>query len=128
MCAGTRHWCRGPSHRERMTCSDHPLHIVGIPRDHAPQPGVAVPGSDLAGRILNERNAARAASTYQATPVFEPASIPRGQTWHVGGGVFLSRCPDCDDYVRCHGSVQFLPDFADHQFRAHGIRQQALLP
>lgn len=85
-------------------------------------------GRDIAGRILNERNAARAAIAYQATPVFDPDSIPPGQTWHIGGGVFLSRCPTCDDYVRSYGSVQFLPDFADHQLRAHGIRQEALLP
>ena len=105
-----------------MTSADRPLHMVGIPREQASEAGIASPGSDIAGRILNERNAARAEAMYQATPVFGPDDVPRGRTAHIGGGVFLSRCPDCDDYVRTFGAVLFIAEFA------HGIRQEALLP
>lgn len=66
------------------------------------------------------------AGRYAATPVWDV--IPRGWVAHIGGGIFLHRCRECDDYVRSYGAVLFIRALDIHQREAHGIEQGPLLP
>lgn len=83
-------------------------------------------GNDIAGRVLGfagvvtAERIQRVTSRYTATPSFEPGAIPRGAYAHIGGGVWLRRCRDCDDYVRSYGSVGYLYEFARHE-ASHGL-------
>jgi len=73
----------------------------------------------IAGKVTPER-IARITSRYAETPVFDPDVVPRGRYAHIGGGIWLRRCRECDDYVRSYGSVAYLYPFARHE-ASHGV-------
>lgn len=58
---------------------------------------------------------------YANTPVTPPDNVPRGQYRHIGGGLWLKRCRECDDYIVSYGAVQYYREFAEHEHKTHGL-------
>ena len=86
---------------------------------------------DLAdGEILNPRGKDQWQSrvAQHNTPIMPTPAIPRARQAHVGDGQWLSRCRACDAFVISYGPVMFLRELSDHEYTAHGIVQEALLP
>lgn len=57
------------------------------------------------------------ATRFKNTPVFDADVIPRGRTVHIGDGVWLKRCPSCDDYGLTYGTpyiMEIAKHIADH--------------
>ncbi len=52
---------------------------------------------------------------YRTTPVFDPNTIPRGYRAHIGGGIWMRRCRECDDYALTYGSVVYIWQLANHE-------------
>jgi hypothetical protein len=62
-----------------------------------------------------DKNKAR----YADTPVFDPDIIPSGRYVHIGDGVWLRRCSDCEDFTLSYGSIIYLREHAQHEL-THG--------
>lgn len=45
------------------------------------------------------------------------AEVQRGEEGHIGGGVFLRRCTDCDDYTLTAGPSIWTTDMQKHLLR-----------
>jgi hypothetical protein len=85
--------------------------------------GNNIAGADILGakyvRDLDEffqKNEAK----YQETPVFSEDIIPRGASAHIGEGIFLTRCTECDDYALTYGMLGYIYELAQHK-TAHGL-------
>lgn len=78
-----------------------------------------------------ERFMRRLDEQYSRTPVFDAERIPRGKHMHIGDGVWLRRCRECDDYIKTYGAIDYIREFAEHE-ADHGLivpgYNQALLP
>jgi hypothetical protein len=72
-----------------------------------------------AGYVQNQEEfIAKNAEKYAETPVFDINIVPRGFHVHVGNGVWMKRCNDCNDYMLSYGTP-FIMDFARHE-ASHG--------
>lgn len=88
-------------------------------------------GNDLLdGQIANPRNIVQAAleADEHNTPSLKENDIPRGRMVHTGGGIWLKRCSECDDFVRVYGMLMFVHEMSQHERLVHSIEQTALLP
>lgn len=84
-------------------------------------------GRDLT--VASEHDAqlsARAQVRFAKTPVFKRSDIPRGRSAHIGGGVFLRRCRECNDFVLTFGHPYCSP-IEDHESAKHGIMYGGIL-
>lgn len=59
------------------------------------------------------------AAQYSRTPTFPIDEIPRGSRRHLGGGIWLARCRECDNYVLTYGTA-WCYEFGKHE-RDHGL-------
>lgn len=59
---------------------------------------------------------------YANTPVFDSTTIPAGQTYHIGNGVFRSMCAgDCGTYADVWGGGYWTPELRNHEHTVHGL-------
>lgn len=56
---------------------------------------------------------------YERSPVIAADDIPRGHRCHVGNGVWLARCRECDDYALTYGTA-WCYEFGMHEYE-HGL-------
>lgn len=55
------------------------------------------------------------------TPVHDPAEIPQGGAWHIGGGVWRSVCRECPAYVDTWGLPGLVTPVQQHEHDVHGL-------
>lgn len=60
-----------------------------------------------------------AAGRYADTPTWEPR---RGMSVHIGGGVFVTVCAECDRAVRHIGAVPRYATVGQHEVTDHGMQ------
>ena len=92
----------------------------------------------LNGEIYNAAGRARAAERYANTPTYGPETLNgaltkcpeklRGRHVHMGGGVWVAFCSECDAHLRSWDSVLLMHPMIDHLWDEHGIEQGPLLP
>lgn len=92
----------------------------------------------LAGEIYNESNREHAQNMFASTPsygaeILNPilAETPeklRNRRLHLGDGVWVAFCSECDAHVRSWGSVLLVRPLTDHLWEDHGVSQGPLLP
>lgn len=70
--------------------------------------------------------ASEVALRFDCTPVYP--EVPRGKYLHIGEGVFLRRCPECDAFVRSYAGIVYIPAFDQHLRDEHGIDTGPMLP
>lgn len=95
--------------------------------------GPAAVGFDLlrgtiygAEHVDEKVHAIKMSGRFMRTPVH--SEVPRGRHLHIGDGIFLFRCPECDAYVRSYGGILVIPAFDQHLEQEHGIITGPLLP
>lgn len=62
-----------------------------------------------------------AAEFYAETPIFELEEIGPGVGAHIGDGVFLYRCRNCDDYYLSYGPTPRYWNIGPHERQTHGL-------
>lgn len=88
-------------------------------------------GNDLLdGRKLQPENerAARFRHSQPEDYSHNPDAVPRGRGGHIGDGVWLQRCGQCDDYALSYGSLPYSNYVRGHERTVHGTLPVALLP
>lgn len=93
------------------------------------QVGVDLLGGAIygAGPYSDEQALAdKSAARFAGTPVYH--EVPQGRTLHVGGGIFLRRCPRCPAFVRSYGGILHVPILDRHLREEHEIETGPLLP
>lgn len=82
--------------------------------------GNNIAGEFTIGNAANERRARLDHIARPDQPSYEADIVPNGRAAHVGGGVWLARCLECDDYTLTWGHLGWNYDLAMHT-RAHGV-------
>jgi hypothetical protein len=63
--------------------------------------------------------AVRIAHAY--TPVTPEPLVHRGETRHIGEGVWMRRCRECGAHVKSYGVIAVIPEMAEHE-AGHGLQ------
>jgi hypothetical protein len=59
---------------------------------------------------------------YAGTPAWLPERVPPGRCAHIGRGVWLTRCHECDYSVAHYGCIPFYATVGPHEVEMHGAQ------
>lgn len=58
---------------------------------------------------------------YKKTPVIDMDKVPNGKQMHIGEGIWLKRCPECDIFELIYGGLSFVYTLDMHTYKAHKV-------